>query len=296
MYLFVISALGVVPALAGIFPQQQQQQQPSGAFNEECLIAKNFQLNFSPQGWWSCNRHVAECFDEVTTKLKTALTQGKCKSHACYSKESVQHLQSRIQVSPSANKRRANGCAIPEFNVGMERIANALIQKANECLLDLEQYESLLTHVMAGMHAERDCFLQSNPLLTQHLLQMHQQQQHHWMLHHYGSAQLPRYAYSPEKFMEKRCLLTPLVEMTLRMRLAQYGALIKPGTLPTWQARSAKNYLANDAVNKEWVDSLGREDLRDPQVVKHAESSKKILEEYLRALGCSSEPDPRWQP
>lgn len=267
--------------------------QTNGGFNNGCLIASNFQLSYDPNRWWSCKRHVSDCFDGITRHLKNSLTQGKCRGHACYSKEGVEHLKQQIQVSPSMTQRRANGCALPQFNVGMERMANALLQKADGCLLDVEEYEALLEHVMAGMRAERDCFLQSNPLLTQQLLQLRQNQQHWYLTQNFGPPVLPRYAYPVQKFRPRKCLLPPLVELTLRMRLAQYSALIKPGTLPTWQARSADAYPA--AVdNKEWVEQLQKVDMRDPQAVKHAEVSKKVLEEYLRALGCSTEPDTQW--
>lgn len=260
--------------------------------NAGCLIASNFRLSFSPQSWWTCKKHVSECFDEVTEKLRNLLTLGKCRGHACYSKESIKHLQQQIQVSPSPTHRRINGCALPQFNVGMERMANALLQKGDECLLDFQEYEALFEHVMAGMRAERECFLQANPLLTQQLLQLRQNLQHMFLKQYYGPAELPRYAYPEEKFSEHKCLLPPLVELTLRMRLAQYSALIKPGTLPAWQSKSASDYLKESVEHKDWVERLKKDDLRDPQLFKQAESCKKILQDYLRALGCSTEPDP----
>lgn len=262
--------------------QQQQFNQP---LNQGCLIASNFRLNFDPQKWWRCSKHVGECFDELTGKLKEVLTQGECRGHSCYSKEGVHRLKQPIHVSPSLNHRRMNGCALPQFNVGMERTANALLQKAKGCLFDVEEYEALLEHVMAGMRAERDCFLQSNPLLTQKLLQLRQPG--------YRNHE-ERYAYPREKFEAKRCLLPRIVEMTLRMRLAQYMALLRPGMLPSWQARSADAYLSSSSDFQAWRERLRKEDLRDPQVVRQAESGKKVLEDYLRALGCSTRPDPKW--
>ena len=208
--------------------------------NAGCLIASNFQLSFEPQRWWTCKKHVGECFDELTIRLRGLLTLGKCRGHACYSKEGVKHLQQQIQVNPSLTQRRMNGCALPQFNVGMERMANALLQKGDECLLDVQEYEALLEHVMAGMRAERECFLQTNPLLTQQLLQMRQSQQQQ----HYGQGELPRYAYPEEKFQDRKCLLPPLVELTLRTRLGQYATLVKPGTVATWQGKSAGGYLS----------------------------------------------------
>lgn len=267
---------------------------PNNNFNNGCLIASNFQLNYNPQSWWSCSKHVADCFDELTSKLRSSLTDGRCKGHACYSKDSNERLQQqslRLLISPSPNWRRMNGCAVPQFNVGMERLANSVLQKGKGCLLDLEEYELLLEKVMEGMRIERDCFLQANPLLTQQLLQMHQA--NYYSVGRPGT--LTRYAYPREKFNPRKCLLPPVVEMTLRMRLQQLNTILKPGRLAAWQEESAKGYFDDNPVNSGWAKVLKRDDLRDPQLTVQSNMSKQILEKYLLAVGCSVEPYKKWK-
>ena len=79
--------------------------------NAGCLLHPISSLSFEPQRWWTCKKHVGECFDELTIRLRGLLTLGKCRGHACYSKEGVKHLQQQIQVIGSDPAEDERLCA-----------------------------------------------------------------------------------------------------------------------------------------------------------------------------------------
>ena len=242
-------------ALCDAAQSPQSQSQPG---MNQCQIANNFQLSYGSEKWWTCNQHVAECFDQVTTLLKNLLTDGKCRRNACYVKESMIALDpnNHRHTHPFYNVgfQRFNGyCPVPFFTVGMEQSANILLQKARHCLLDLREYERLIAMIMQSLRIERKCLAANK--FGQNLYSQN------------GGGLQPK-PVSPASIISpsvtgEQCLLPELVEKTLRMRLGQYIQLL-----------SQPNHKFSDETYWNW----------------HLKNSKMIIEKFLTHNHCLANP------
>ena len=242
--------------------QQQQGQRPQPQAQSGmngCQIANNFQLSYGAERWWTCKHHVSECFDQVTTLLKNLLTDGKCRRNACYVKEHMTALDlhnHRHHVHPLYNVGffRYNGyCPVPFFTVGMEQSANKLLQKARHCLLDVREYERLISMIMQALRIERKCLAYNK--------------YEHNVFHPHGGMlpkPVPTSAVSiTPRVTGEQCLLPELVEKTLRMRLGQYIQLL-----------SQQQHAPSDETYWKW----------------HLQNSKNIIEKFLTHNYCKTKP------